>query len=95
VDAGASVLVLDEPTANFDVRAEAAFYESFLELTRGLTTVVISHRFATVRRADAICVLEGGRITELGSHDELMALGGNYAAMFSLQAQGFQEPSGA
>jgi ATP-binding cassette, subfamily B, bacterial len=95
VEDGASVLVLDEPTANFDVRAEAAFYESFLDLTRGLTTVVISHRFATVRRADAICVLEGGRITELGSHDELVARGGTYARMFSLQAEGFQEPSDA
>jgi ATP-binding cassette subfamily B protein len=90
IDTGASVLVLDEPTANLDVRAEAAFYDSFLELTRGLTTVVISHRFATVRRANAICVLDGGRITELGNHDQLMAIEGTYARMFSLQAEGFQ-----
>ena len=92
VHAGASILVLDEPTANLDVRAEAAFYDRFLELTEGLTTVVISHRFATVRRADAIAVLDGGRITELGSHDELMRLDGTYAHLFRLQASAFDEP---
>jgi len=87
---GARVLVLDEPTAQLDVRAEAAFYSRFLELTAGLTTVVISHRFATVRRADRIAVLDGGQITELGSHDELLAAGGTYAEMFRLQAAQFQ-----
>ncbi|HZR51263.1 MAG TPA: ATP-binding cassette domain-containing protein [Streptosporangiaceae bacterium] len=87
---GARVLVLDEPTAQLDVRAEAAFYGRFLELTAGLTTVVISHRFATVRRADRIAVLDGGQITELGSHDELLAAGGSYAEMFRLQAAQFQ-----
>jgi ATP-binding cassette, subfamily B, bacterial len=86
---GAKVLVLDEPTAQLDVRAEAAFYNRFLELTEGLTTIVISHRFATVRRADRIAVLDGGRITELGSHDELLAAGGSYAEMFTLQAAQF------
>ncbi len=86
---GARVLVLDEPTAQLDVRAEAAFYNRFLELTEGLTTIVISHRFATVRRADRIAVLDGGRITELGSHDELLAAGGSYAEMFTLQAAQF------
>ena len=86
---GAKVLVLDEPTAQLDVRAEAAFYDRFLELTEGLTTIVISHRFATVRRADRIAVLDGGRITELGSHDELLAAGGGYAEMFTLQAAQF------
>jgi ATP-binding cassette, subfamily B, bacterial len=86
---GARVLVLDEPTAQLDVRAEAAFYGRFLELTAGLTTVVISHRFATVRQADRIAVLDGGRITELGSHDELLAAGGSYAEMFTLQAEAF------
>ncbi len=64
---GATVLVLDEPTAWLDVRGEAAFYEQFLEITRGLTTVVISHRFSTVRLADHICVLEDGRLVERGS----------------------------
>jgi ATP-binding cassette subfamily B protein len=73
---GARVLVLDEPTAQLDIRAEAAFYNRFLDLTSGLTTLVISHRFATVRRAERIAVLAAGRITELGSHDELVAAGG-------------------
>jgi ATP-binding cassette subfamily B protein len=86
---GAWVLVLDEPTAHLDIRAEAAFYERFLELTSGLTTMVISHRFATVRRAERIAVLDSGRITELGSHDELVAAGGAYADMFALQAARF------
>lgn len=88
---GARVLVLDEPTAQLDVRAEAAFYDRFLELTAGVTTVIISHRFASVRRADRIGVLEGGRIAELGSHDELLAAGGTYAQMFALQASRFAE----
>lgn len=89
VQAGASVLVLDEPTAQLDVRAEVAFFDRFLELTRGLTTVVISHRFSTVRRADRIVVLEGGRIAEQGSHSELLAAGGRYAELFELQARRF------
>jgi ATP-binding cassette, subfamily B, bacterial len=88
---GARVLVLDEPTAQLDIRAEAAFYNQFLELTSGLTTMVISHRFATVRRAERIAVLDQGRITELGSHDELVAAGGSYAAMFAMQAARFAE----
>jgi ATP-binding cassette, subfamily B, bacterial len=86
---GARVLVLDEPTAQLDIRAEAAFYNRFLELTSGLTTMVISHRFATVRRAERIAVLDVGRITELGSHDELVAAGGTYAEMFTIQAARF------
>ncbi len=90
---GARVLVLDEPTAHMDVRAESAFYERFLELTAGVTTVVISHRFASVRRADRIGVLEGGRITEIGSHDELLEADGSYAQMFTLQASRFAESS--
>ena len=76
---GARVLVLDEPTAQLDVRGEAAFYEDFLELTAGVTSIVISHRFASVRRAHRIAVLDGGAITELGCHEELLAAGGTYA----------------
>jgi len=89
VQSGARVLVLDEPTAQLDVRGEAAFYDRFLELTQGVTSIVISHRFASVRRADRIAVLDGGQITELGSHDELLATGGTYAEMFRLQAERF------
>jgi len=88
---GARILILDEPTAQLDIRAEAAFYNRFLQLTAGLTTMVISHRFATVRKAERIAVLDQGRITELGTHDELVAAGGTYAEMFSLQAARFAE----
>jgi ATP-binding cassette subfamily B protein len=93
VQRGARVLVLDEPTAQLDVRAEAAFYDRFLELTAGVTTLIISHRFSTVRRAGRIAVLDGGRITELGRHDELLAAGGTYAQMFTLQASRFAAAS--
>jgi ATP-binding cassette, subfamily B, bacterial len=86
---GARILVLDEPTAALDVRAEARFYQRFHEITAGLTTLVISHRFATVRRAQRIYVLDGGVITEQGSHDELVAAGGTYAEMYQLQAARF------
>jgi len=89
VEAGATVLILDEPTANLDVRAEAELYDRFLDLTRGLTTLLISHRFSTVRRADRICVIEDGAVREIGTHAELMALGGRYAEMFALQSQRF------
>lgn len=89
VNAGARVLVLDEPTAALDVRAEVAFFDEFAELTRGVTTLLISHRFSSVRRADRIVVLENGRVSEDGTHDSLLAAGGRYAELFHLQAQRF------
>lgn len=95
VSGGASVLVLDEPTANLDVRAEAELFDQFLDLTRGLTTILVSHRFSTVRRADRIAVLEHGRVTEQGTHDELIARDGAYARMFRLQAGRFSDTPAA
>jgi len=89
LDAGAQVLVLDEPTAALDVRAEAEFFDSFVELTRGVTTLLISHRFSSVRHADRIVVLEHGRVVETGAHEALLAAGGRYAALFALQAERF------
>jgi ABC-type multidrug transport system fused ATPase/permease subunit len=88
---GAGLVLLDEPTAQLDVRGEAEIFERLLAATRHSTTILISHRFSTVRHADRICVLEHGRVVELGTHDELMALGGRYRTMFDLQAQRFQE----
>jgi len=92
VKLGAGVVLLDEPTAQLDVRGEAEIFERLLAATRQCTTILISHRFSTVRHADRICVLEKGRVIELGTHDELMALGGRYRTMFDLQAQRFTEP---
>jgi len=89
VERGARVLILDEPTAQLDVLGEAAFYDRFLELTAGTTTLLISHRFSTVRRAERIAVLDDGRLAELGSHRELLAANGTYAEMFALQAERF------
>ena len=86
---GAGVVLLDEPTAQLDVRGEAEIFDRILAATRHCTTILISHRFSTVRHADRICVLEHGRVVELGTHDELMALGGRYRTMFDLQAQRF------
>jgi ATP-binding cassette subfamily B protein len=91
VDAGARVLILDEPTAALDVRAEAEIYDRFLDLTKGLTTILISHRFSTVRRADRIIVLDRGAVVEDGTHDQLIAERGRYARMFDLQAARFVE----
>ena len=86
---GAGVVLLDEPTAQLDVRGEAEIFERILAETRHCTTILVSHRFSTVRHVDRICVIENGRVAELGSHDELMALGGRYRTMFDLQAQRF------
>jgi ABC-type multidrug transport system fused ATPase/permease subunit len=86
---GAGLVLLDEPTAQLDVRGEAEIFERFLTATRSCTTILISHRFSTVRQVDRIAVVEGGAVVELGSHDELMALRGRYWTMFSLQAQRF------
>ncbi len=91
VGTGAGVVLLDEPTAQLDVRGEREIFERILATTRHCTTILISHRFSTVRLADRICVVEGGRVVELGSHDELMALGGRYRTMFELQASRFVE----
>jgi ABC-type multidrug transport system fused ATPase/permease subunit len=88
---GARVVLLDEPTAALDVRGESEIFDRILTDTRGCTTILVSHRFSTVRKADRICVLEHGRVVELGTHAELMALEGRYRTMFDLQASRFTE----
>jgi ATP-binding cassette, subfamily B, bacterial len=82
----AQILILDEPTAALDARSEFEVFRRFAELTTGKTALFISHRFSTVRMADRVVVLENGKITEDGSHEELANLGGQYAEMFELQA---------
>jgi ABC-type multidrug transport system fused ATPase/permease subunit len=89
VKEGAGVVLLDEPTAQLDVRGEAEIFERMLAATRHCTTILISHRFSTVRHVDRICVLEKGKVVEFGTHAELMALNGRYRTMFDLQAQRF------
>jgi ATP-binding cassette, subfamily B, bacterial len=86
----AQILVLDEPTASLDARAEYEVFRSFAELTEGRMAVLISHRFSTVRMVDRIVVLENGKIAEEGSHDQLIALGGRYAELFELQAASYR-----
>ncbi len=86
----AQILVLDEPTASLDARAEFEVYQRFAELTAGKMAILISHRFSTVRMADRIFVLEGGRIAEEGSHRQLVAQGGKYAELFEMQAAGYR-----
>ena len=86
----ADILVLDEPTAAMDAQAEAEVFEHFRQLARDRITILISHRFSTVRMADQIAVLDQGRIVEQGSHEELMKLNGNYAHLFTLQARGYR-----
>ena len=86
----AQVMILDEPTAALDARSEYEVFERFKELSQGRTTVLISHRFSTVRMADRILVLEQGRILESGSHEHLLAANGRYAELFNLQAEGYR-----
>jgi ATP-binding cassette subfamily B protein len=88
---GAGVVLLDEPTAQLDVRGEAEIFRRVLEATRHTTTILVSHRFSTVRQADRICVVDHGRVVELGAHDELLAQQGRYHTMFELQASRFAE----
>jgi ABC-type multidrug transport system fused ATPase/permease subunit len=91
VKLGAGLVLLDEPTAQLDVRGEAEIFSRILAATRGVTTILISHRFSTVRHASRICVLEHGKVAEIGTHDELMAAGGRYRTMFDLQASRFED----
>jgi ATP-binding cassette subfamily B protein len=86
----AQLVILDEPTAALDARAESQVFERFTELTKGKMAVLISHRFSTVRMADRIIVLDKGEIAEVGNHEELLAKGGRYAELFQLQAMGYQ-----
>lgn len=88
---GAKLVLLDEPTAQLDVRGEAEIFERLLGETKGTTTILISHRFSTVRKAEQICVLEKGHVVELGTHEQLMELQGRYQTMFDLQASRFEE----
>jgi ATP-binding cassette subfamily B protein len=86
----APLLILDEPTAALDARSEFEVFQRFKELSQGKTAVIISHRFSTVRMADRIIVLDGGRIEEIGSHADLLAANGHYAELFELQAAGYR-----
>lgn len=84
------IIILDEPTASIDAEAEMRIFEQLENLPADRTAFLISHRFSTVRNADLICVVEGGTISEQGTHDELIARGGTYARLFKLQAAGYQ-----
>ena len=88
----AEVLILDEPTSALDAYAESEVYRRFAEMTQGRTTVFVTHRLSSVHMADKILVLKEGRLVEEGNHDSLMALGGEYAHMFNLQAEHYQQP---
>jgi ATP-binding cassette subfamily B protein len=86
----AEILVLDEPTASLDAETEYEIFRNFQELTDGKMAILISHRFSTVRMADRIVVIQGGRIAEIGSHDQLLRKEGIYAHLFGLQAEGYR-----
>jgi ATP-binding cassette subfamily B protein len=86
----AGILILDEPTASLDVATEARIYADFKSMTQGRTALLISHRLSTVRIADCIAVVDGGRVVEQGDHDSLMSLGGMYSEMFALQANRYR-----
>jgi ATP-binding cassette subfamily B protein len=86
-----AVRPLDEPTAALDARAESELFERLRELLAGRSVVLVSHRFSSVRSADRICVLHEGRVVEHGTHDELLALGGLYTDLFTLQAAAYAE----
>lgn len=88
---GKRILLLDEPTSQFDVYGETRFYEDVMSVLSGISVILITHRLSTIRRADRIAMLDGGRITEVGTHDELVHRGGAYATMFTLQADRFRE----
>ncbi len=86
----AQVLILDEPTASLDARAEYEVFARFSGLVEGRMAIIISHRFSTVRMAGRIIVLKNGEVVEQGSHEELLRAGGLYAELFALQAQGYR-----
>jgi ATP-binding cassette, subfamily B, bacterial len=86
----AQIIILDEPTSAMDARAEYELFARLHDLVAGRTTITISHRFSTVRMADCIYVMDGGRIQERGTHDDLMRLGGKYALLFNMQAQHYK-----
>ena len=86
----ADIWILDEPTSSLDPEAEAGIFAELKENLRGRIGIVISHRFSTVRIADRIAVIDGGRVTEIGSHEELLSAGGRYARLFELQAAGYR-----
>src|SRR5207247_5760035 len=88
---GAGLGLLAEPTLQLNVRGESEIFDRILAATRHTTTILISHRFSTVRHADRICVLEHGKVVELGTHDQLIAAGGRYRTMFELQASRFTD----
>jgi ATP-binding cassette subfamily B protein len=89
----ACVLILDEPTASLDARAEHAIFSRFRELLKGRTTILISHRFSTVSMADRILVLDQGRLIEQGTHQELMTLNGHYATLYKLHESQISFPT--
>ena len=86
----APIIILDEPTSALDARAEYEVFQRFIGLTKGRTSIIISHRFSTVRMADRILVLNNGEVLELGTHEELMENGNLYSELFELQAEGYQ-----